>query len=253
MSRRLRASPATECTVGERVHLRPLVRVLQGVSAIAAQAIGMIDVGFVRALLAEELECERSAVRLDVAGVRDLVAAACDARGTSHLRTYVYDGQYPADHKRALTQRKYLDAVAQIPGVRLRLGTVVDRIPDWHAELRRALERSGVDMAAFSQHFSFAPEPTQKGVDGLMIHDLLTGASARAWETVVVFAGDRDLEHALGVAQDAGQRVVLLSSRRRGSVSLRSLADEVIELSSEDVRALSRAPRASRATSGIGA
>ena len=50
----------------------------------------------------------------------------------------------------------------------------------------------------------------QKGVDGLIILDLITLAQDRAMDTAFLLSGDEDLREAVGRAQTAGVRVTLL-------------------------------------------
>jgi uncharacterized LabA/DUF88 family protein len=56
----------------------------------------------------------------------------------------------------------------------------------------------------------------QKGVDGLIILDLLTLARERALDTAFLLSGDEDLREAVAAAQQVGVRVVLLGIPPRG-------------------------------------
>jgi len=47
-------------------------------------------------------------------------------RDINLLRTYVYDAQYPYDADQYPEQRAYFDALAAQPGIRLRLGHLVE-------------------------------------------------------------------------------------------------------------------------------
>ena len=105
------------------------------------------------------------------------------------LRAYVYDAQYPGDAAEYSSQREYLDMLGAQPGIRLRLGHLVQR----SAGSRRATWQ-------------------QKGVDSLMVLDLVRLAQLRAFDIALVVAGDRDLAEALRViADDHARRVYLYS------------------------------------------
>jgi hypothetical protein len=51
------------------------------------------------------------------------------SRGKNLLRTYVYDAQYPHDAAEYPGQRAYFDVFGAQPGMRLRLGHLVERAP----------------------------------------------------------------------------------------------------------------------------
>jgi uncharacterized LabA/DUF88 family protein len=110
-------------------------------------------------------------------------------RDVDLLRTYVYDAQYPEDADRYPGQRAYFDALAAQPGLRLRIGHLVER-------------SAGSPRAAWQQ----------KGVDTLLVLDLVRMAQLRAFDVALVIAGDRDLAEALRVvADDHARRVILFS------------------------------------------
>ena len=105
------------------------------------------------------------------------------------LRTYVYDAQYPPGDTRYPDQRAYFDALAAQPGIRLRLGHLI--------------ERSAGTAGARVQ---------QKGVDTLLVLDLVRLAQLRAFDTALIITGDRDLAEAVRViADDYARRVILFS------------------------------------------
>jgi hypothetical protein len=109
--------------------------------------------------------------------------------GGSVLRTYVYDARYPADADEYPDQQAYFDVLGAQPGIRLRLGHLVKR-------------SAGTRRAAWEQ----------KGVDTLLVLDLLRLAQQHAFDTALIVAGDRDLAEAIRViADDYARRVVLYS------------------------------------------
>lgn len=210
--------------------------------------IGLIDVGFVRASLASAQGREGPRVRLDASAVVQLMqSVAADVSrggGGDVLRSYWYDGQYLPGDPRHHSQLPYLEAVGLVPGLQLRLGQLVERAPAWQGDLKRVLDEMGVDRADFERRFTFAPEVRQKGVDTLMALDLVLLAQRGAYDTAVLFSGDQDLCEAVRVAQEFGRRVVLVVPPSRGvSLAMRMLADEVVELSMEQVLGLRLADR----------
>lgn len=107
----------------------------------------------------------------------ELDRLAGDSSGLPLLRIYWYDAARPGapgfkDHQ----------AVARLPNVKLRLGRLVQR--------QRRLE--------------------QKGVDALIIRDLMTLARERAVATAFVVGGDEDIREGIVSAQDMGVRVIVV-------------------------------------------
>lgn len=120
-----------------------------------------------------------------------------------HLRTYWYDGApggtpSPAQH-----------AVAHQPGVKVRLGSTVAR----------------------GEGF------VQKGVDSLIVRDLIRLSQNRAISTAYLLGGDEDLRQGVVEAQDMGVRVVLVGIGPFGEQSVAATlmreADDVIVLDRE--------------------
>ncbi len=133
-----------------------------------------VDVGYLVASVAE-LVCgspERSRVVCDYRElVQSLVEDAARDSRLEPLRTYWYDASMsglPEHDQRT---------VAEVPGVRLRLGRLV---------------RGG-----------------QKGVDSRIVRDLIVLAHDRAMASAYVLAGDEDITEGIEEAQDHGVRVVL--------------------------------------------
>src|SRR5579884_217727 len=133
-----------------------------------------VDVGYLVASVAELLTAspERSGVTCEYASlVSDLVQEAGRDCGLPVLRTYWYDASLTGlpEHDQ--------QTVADLPGVRLRLGRLV---------------RGG-----------------QKGVDSRIVRDLIVLAHDRAMASAYVLAGDEDIREGMEEAQDHGVRVVL--------------------------------------------
>lgn len=150
-------------------------------------------------------DVNRSEISMDVGmfseHLADLLADAYP--DDDHLRTYWYDGAPPATEL-STEHRK----VAFQPSVKLRLGTI---------------NKAGI----------------QKGVDSLIIRDLMTLSQERSIQRAIVITGDEDLGEGIEYAQDRGVRVTLLVFPDRSGQTpevanrLRAICDEVIQMTPE--------------------
>ncbi len=134
-----------------------------------------VDVGYVVASVAELLagSAERHLVSCDYGQlVRSLVADASSDSGMPHLRTYWYDASMSGQPEHDQV------TVADVPGVRLRLGRLV--------------------------------RGEQKGVDSRLVRDLIVLARDRAMVGAYLLAGDEDICEGVAEAQDHGVRVTVL-------------------------------------------
>jgi hypothetical protein len=134
-----------------------------------------VDVGYVVASVAELLagSAGRHLVSCDYDQlVRSLVAEASSECGMPLLRTYWYDASMSGQPEHdQLT-------LADLPGVRLRLGRLV--------------------------------RGEQKGVDSRLVRDLIVLARDRAMAAAYLLAGDEDICEGVAEAQDHGVRVTVL-------------------------------------------
>lgn len=130
----------------------------------------------------------------------DICRVASESAGnTDLLRTYWYDAM--PGPRMSIEQ----SAIAMLPGVKLRLG---------------ALNSAG----------------EQKGVDSLIVTDIIDLARNRAIADAVVVTGDEDLRIAFQVAQSFGVRVHILAAgdpTRNVSPALQMEADSVSALDAE--------------------
>ncbi len=140
----------------------------------------------------------RSRIRCDYSPLHEALRQhAQEHSGLAILRTYWYDGA-----RNAVPTAEHL-RIAALPNMKVRLGRL-----------------SG---------------GKQKGVDSLMIRDLMTLARERAIATAYVLGGDEDLREGVIAAQDLGVQVVLYGipgRRENQSTSLTSEADERLVLES---------------------
>ena len=147
----------------------------------------------------------RGQIEIDFAEMTRLLAGmGADAEPSErHLRTYWYDGA-PGG-----TPSPSQNAVAHQPGVKVRLGNTVAR----------------------GEGF------VQKGVDSLIVRDLIRLSQNRAISTAYLLGGDEDLRQGVVEAQDMGVRVVLVGIGPFGEQSVASTlmreADDVIVLDHE--------------------
>ena len=189
--------------------------------------IGFIDAGYLKAGGARSLGVGSTDVTVDAAGVVSWLRGAAGFGG-SFLRAYWYEGAFDGGDARYASQRTYLDAVALTAGIQLRLGHVQERPTSWHHAVKQAAKAAGADVVEFERRFRFRPELEQKGVDTLIVLDLVRLAQRRAYAIAVLVAGDRDLAEAVRVAQDEGCRVILAHPAQAGvATELRQLADQV--------------------------
>lgn len=164
-----------------------------------------VDAGYLFAagstLLVQE-KLVRGELHLDHAAILKLLEEIVDrTSGLPMLRIYWYDGTSGVPTPQQL-------ALAYQPGVKLRLGFV-------------------------NQHGQ------QKGVDALIITDMIQLARNRGMADAVLLTGDEDIRVGMQQAQECGVRVHLVGiapARENQSGFLRQEADSVLELSLEDVQ-----------------
>lgn len=169
--------------------------------------VAFVDAGWLRERGAAHhgLSSAEVAIRADTLYKTALRGAAAG----NLLRTYVYDGEFGDDERRARQQREH-DQLADEAGLRLRLGRLVDRG-----------ERKGIQ---------------QKGVDTLLVLDMLQMAQAQAYDAALLFAGDGDFTEVVDAVQRLGRLVYLWNTDeldglsrdlRRASDGVRSAGDPV--------------------------
>ena len=163
-----------------------------------------VDAGFLYA--AGGLLClgtkDRSRFNVDVAALAPALARICaEAVSSSHLRTYWYDAAPAA------SPTVHHEDIARLRRLKVRLGRLL-------------------------------PEG-QKGVDSLIVRDLVILANRRAIDTAFLLAGDEDLTEGVREAQDHGVEVILVSVKTAQglapnlSEALLMEADDLLSLSKE--------------------
>jgi uncharacterized LabA/DUF88 family protein len=221
----------------------------QGADAIGegrvGNCIGFVDAGYLKAAGGRTLGMDINKLwPVSQAVVSWFQQAASSFPGERFLRVYWYDGQHDPRHRGYAAQRVFFDAISRTPGLQFRGGHLVERTPKWQAPVRQAIRESARQfhldpegfLADFEQRFRFMPEWQQKGVDTLIVLDLVRLAQQGAYTTGVLIAGDRDLAEAVRVAQAMGRRVVVAHPQGDGiATELRHLADQVRPISKDDV------------------
>lgn len=173
-------------------------------------AVAFVDAGYLFSAggdaLARRLVSRRDIALHDPQGLIDQVMTKVDALWDGDalrlLRSYWYDGA--RDGVPSPSQI----CIGELPRVKLRLGRV-----------------SGGG---------------QKGVDGLIILDLITLARNRAADVAILLSGDEDLRETVSHVQSFGVTVVVVgfpsTSRQGQSVLLLREADHVVLLTPDEVR-----------------
>ena len=131
-----------------------------------------------------------------------------------YLRTYWYDGGSGGASDNPVHTAL---AVSRLPGVKVRLGRTVD---------------------------AGANRIVQKGVDSLIVRDLIRLSQNHAISTAYLLGGDEDLRQGMVEAQDMGVRVVLVGiepfeQQNQASTLIRK-ADDVMVLSQKDLTPMFR-------------
>ena len=210
---------------------------------------GFIDVGFLRGEGSKAIGQRPASVRPNAAAVvtwfRDL--ATGELAGERFLRAYWYDGAFDPSHRDYRGQRTFFDAIALTPGVQLRLGHIAEHPSKLEQPINRALENTAVSLgilpeqllAEFGKHWTFRSERQQKGVDTLIALDMVRLAGRSVCSSAVLIAGDRDLAEAVRAAQDFGTRVLVATPNRQSVArEVAQLADDVIDISANDIQAM---------------
>lgn len=193
------------------------------------RVVGFIDYGFLNKAACRPLKAKL--LKPNAEGVVNWLRTIEQSDPNCFLRAYWYDGAYDPRNARHNAQRKYFDAIAEVPGIQLRLGHLQETKPKWQYAVREALRNAGLDQAQFEKHFKFRPELGQKGVDTRIALDLVRLAQRHAYDVGVLVAGDRDLAEPIRLAQDEGRRIIVAAPESASvAAELRQLADEMIEL-----------------------
>jgi uncharacterized LabA/DUF88 family protein len=204
--------------------------------------IGFVDAGYLQAEGARAIGAHVEDARINpaelVAWLRRCTFPTSEGFRRDLLRLYWYDGAYDHAHERFAAQRRYFNAIAATPGIQLRPGHLQPRPAGWQRAVKRALQAIGTSLTEFDRHFTFRRGVEQKGVDTLIVLDMVRLAERGAYDMAVLVSGDRDIAEAARVAQDTGRRVAVAKPQAGHGLSteLAQLADAIIDIPEDDMR-----------------
>ena len=205
---------------------------------------GFVNAGFLRAEGARALDENPRNRRIDGEAVARWFQSLAFDRGARFLRAYWYDARFDHSHELAEGQRRFFSALSQTAGIHLRLGQIVEFRPWYEQGIRDALARTANElnlepdelMDEFDHQWSFRPERRQRGIEALIAADMVRLAARGTYDTAVICFGDRDLQEAVRSAQELGARIVIATPNRHSVArELNDLADEILELSGDDL------------------
>lgn len=192
-----------------------------GIQPPHRKVMGFVDAGYLKARL-EAGTTERPVEINGVALTAVMGKLLQEAPGSNELiRTYVYDAEHEATHPQHREQRERFDRLAAVGGITLRLGHLTER-----------------------SHPKKGPRYEQKGVDTLLVLDLLRMAQREAYDIAVLCTGDRDFAEVVrAVCDDYGRRVWLFTPDR-SSVAKELLhgVDRVFDLVSVETIRIASSP-----------
>ena len=131
--------------------------------------------------------------------------------GFTHIRWY--DGIYKVSDPRYNAQRHWLDGMAEKAGMKLRLGTIIERDNSlYERAMYRMLPKVATDLnldadaleRSVQAHWESRTYRQQKGVDALLILDMLRLAQSGNVGVICLCAGDTDFVPAIHEAQQCG-------------------------------------------------
>ena len=201
--------------------------------------VGMIDAGFIVQAAAKLLKKNAPDVRIEAEEIVSWLRISAARRDSSFLRAYWYDGAYPRGEAKGELQRQRFEELQRCPGLQLRLGHLESRPFDRKHAARVAAEELEIDYDALIQKLNREKIYHQKGVDTLIVLDMVRLIQQGSCSTLVLVAGDRDLAEAIRTVQQLGGTVILAYPKGAPVADeLRDLADERVAWSEALVRRL---------------
>lgn len=208
-----------------------------------------IDVGYLRAEGRNFFSNLMSKIRIRMNTTE--IADWCRGIEGHLFKAFWYDGAYPKSHKSAKIQQQILAEIEQIPNFELRLGHIVKSRPKYEPHLRDAINITAPNLGLdpnqiineLEKNGAFKPEYKQKGVDTLLVLDLIRLAQQGDIDTAVLIAGDGDFTEAVRFAQNLGTRVSIATPNRHSvSRELSRLADNIIDLDQDTLNKMTTIP-----------
>lgn len=208
-----------------------------------------IDVGYLRAEGQQFFSNLMSKMRIRMNTTE--IADWCRSIEGHLFKAFWYDGAYPTNHKSAKFQQKILSELEQIPNFKLRMGRIVKSRPKYEPGLRDAINIMASHLGRdpnqiineLEKNGAFKPEYKQKGVDTLLVLDLVMLAQEGKIDTAVLIAGDGDFTEAVRIAQNLGTRVSIATPNRHSvDRELCKLADNIIDLDQDTLNKMTTIP-----------
>jgi uncharacterized LabA/DUF88 family protein len=199
--------------------------------------IGIVDSGFLIKSMASVLKLPTGDVAIEGSELVDWFRVASARIGDRLLRCYWYDAVYPEGSKERHKQRAKLDKLEECAGMQLRLGHLQSTPFEHKALLKSAAAAAGIDYSELMKHFNPETRYTQKGVDTLIVLDMLRFVRLQACQKIILIGGDRDLAEAVREVQDMGCLVILAyPAGAPVAPELGNLADEKVAMSADLLR-----------------
>lgn len=191
--------------------------------------VGMIDAGFLTRSISSALKTPVGGVHVEGEELAAWFLVASHRMNHGLLRCYWYDGQYPEGSALRNRQREELDRLEECAGIQLRLGHL-QSVPFEHKEqLRAAAREAGIDYSHLMRFFNLETRYAQKGVDTLIVLDMLRFVQLGMTKKIILIAGDRDLAEAVREIQSLGATVILAYPQGAPvAKELGNLADEKV-------------------------
>ncbi|WP_327075599.1 NYN domain-containing protein (plasmid) [Kitasatospora purpeofusca] len=201
------------------------------------KTVAFIDAGFLRPSFARIAGRNPGSIEVDYAEVVHWCRLAARRLSSPLLRVYWYDGAYEPTHPQYAIQRKEFEKISDTPGIQVRLGHLQKRKSIEKAAIRKAMNELGLNFSELEKKVDFGDSYEQKGVDSLIVLDLVRLAQAGVYDTAILIASDRDLVEGVKVAQDSGALVVVARPGTYAiSKEMARVCDELVSISSDIAR-----------------
>jgi uncharacterized LabA/DUF88 family protein len=196
-----------------------------------SKLIGMIDAGFLRESGARALRVKLEDLAIEPGAIVDWLDRCARRLNAIHLRCYWYDAAYQTRGPNYTEQRKFFDLIEDTPGMQIRLGSLIERPQPWQSKVRQAAVDSGLEPKEFMSRLGIKKQYEQKGVDTLLVMDMVRLAQQGSYDYAVLVAGDRDLAEAIRTAQEFGRSVFVAAPHNiKVSREVACLSDEMLWL-----------------------
>lgn len=193
--------------------------------------VGMVDAGFLKEAGSRAIKARLGDLNINPHEIVEWLARSALRLDVRYLRGYWYDAAYQPGTQTATEQRKFFDELEETPGMQVRLGSLMERPRPWEPRVRRVAKELGVDPKDFISRMDLGKQYEQKGVDTLIVMDLMRFAQQRTCDYIILLAGDRDLAEPVRSAQELGCSVLIAAPiGTKLSPEISRLSDETLWL-----------------------